>query len=92
MKDAQKVIGGLIAATAIGVAIGLLLAPATGKNTRKKIIDGSMKLKDDLMSSVDGSIDSLRKQLNAKIDQLAKSGKEVVNLGSEKVKMKESHN
>ena len=51
-----------------------------------------MKLKDDLMSSVDGSIDSLRKQLSAKIDQLAKSGKEVVNLASEKVKMKESHN
>ena len=38
------------------------------------------------------SIESLRKQLNAKIDQLAKSGKDVVNLGSEKVKMKESHN
>ncbi len=90
MKEAPKVIGGLIAATAIGVAIGLLLAPSSGKNTRKKIIDGSLKMKDDLMSSVDASIDGLRKQLNAKIDQLAKSGKDVVNLTSEKVKVKDN--
>jgi gas vesicle protein len=92
MKGSQKVIGGLVAATAIGVAIGLLLAPSSGRNTRKKIIDGSLKLKDDVMSSVDASIESLRKQLSAKIDQLAKGGKDVVNQASEKVKIKESHN
>jgi gas vesicle protein len=88
MKEA-RVIGGLIAATAIGMAIGLLLAPSSGKNTRKKIIDGSMKVKDDFVSSVESSIDALRKQLNAKIDQLAKGGKDVVNHASEKVKMKD---
>ena len=83
MKE-SKLIGGLIAATAIGVAIGLLLAPSSGQQTRKKIIDGSLKLKDDFMSSVDASIESLRKQINARIDQLAKGGKEVVNSASEK--------
>ena len=88
MKEA-RVIGGLIAATAIGMAIGLLLAPSSGKNTRKKIIDGSMKVKDDFVSSVESSIDALRKQLNAKIDQLAKGGKDVVNHASENVKMKD---
>ncbi|HEY5919815.1 MAG TPA: YtxH domain-containing protein [Chryseolinea sp.] len=92
MKGSQKVIGGLVAATAIGVAIGLLLAPSSGKNTRKKLIDGSMKLKDDVMSSVDASIDALRKQLSAKIDQLAKGSKDVVSQASDKIKMKESHN
>jgi gas vesicle protein len=84
MKESQKLIGGLIAATAIGVAIGLLLAPSSGQQTRKKIIDGSLKLKDDFMSSVDASIEALRKQINARIDQLAKGGKEVVNSASEK--------
>jgi gas vesicle protein len=90
MKEAQKVIGGLIAATAVGVAIGLLLAPASGKNTRKRIVDGSMKMKDDFMSSVDSSIDALRRQLNAKIDQIAKGGKDVVNMASEKAKVKDN--
>ncbi len=87
MKESQKLIGGLIAATAIGVAIGLLLAPSSGQQTRKKIIDGSLKLKDDFMSSVDASIEALRKQINSRIDQLAKGGKEVVNSASEKVKV-----
>jgi len=84
MKE-SKLIGGLIAATAIGVAIGLLLAPSSGQQTRKKIIDGSLKLKDDFRSSVDASIEALRKQINSRIDQLAKGGKEVVNSASEKV-------
>ena len=87
MKESQKLIGGLIAATAIGVAIGLLLAPSTGQQTRKKILDGSLKFKDDFMSSVDSSIEALRKQINSRIDQLAKGGKEVVNSASEKVKV-----
>jgi gas vesicle protein len=87
MKQAQKLIGGLIAGTAIGIAVGMLLAPASGQKTRRKILDGSVKLKDDFMSSVDASIEGLRKQLNSKIDQLAKGGKEVVNHASEKVKM-----
>ena len=87
MKESQKLIGGLIAATAIGVAIGLLLAPSSGQQTRKKIIDGSLKLKDDFRSSVDASIEALRKQINSRIDQLAKGGKEVVNSASEKVKV-----
>ena len=86
MKE-SKLIGGLIAATAIGVAIGLLLAPSSGQQTRKKIIDGSLKFKDDFMSSVDSSIEALRKQINSRIDQLAKGGKEAVNSASEKVKV-----
>jgi gas vesicle protein len=87
MKE-SKLIGGLIAATAIGVAIGLLVAPSSGQKTRKKIIDGSMKIKDDFMSSVDSSIEALRKQINSRIDQLAKGGKEVVNSTSEKAASK----
>jgi gas vesicle protein len=87
MKQSQKLIGGLIAGAAMGIAVGLLLAPSSGEKTRKKIVDGSLKLKNDFMSSVDSSIESLRKQINAKIDQLAKGGKEVVNHASEKVKI-----
>lgn len=87
MKGSQKLIGGLIAAGAIGVTIGLLLAPSSGEKTRKKLIDGSLKLKGDFMSSVDASIEALRKQLNARIDQLAKGGKDIVNKTSDKVKV-----
>ena len=87
MKDSKKLIGGLIAGTAIGVAVGMLLAPTSGQKARRKIVNGSLKLKDDLMASVDDSIETVRKQIITKIDQLSKAGKEVVNHASEKAKV-----
>lgn len=86
MKDKTKLIGGLIAGTAIGIAVGILLAPTSGEKTRKKIVGSSLKLKDDLMASVSASIENLRTQFNHKIDQLARGGKEAVNHATEKTK------
>ncbi|HND43991.1 MAG TPA: hypothetical protein PKX51_16850 [Cyclobacteriaceae bacterium] len=55
--------------------------------TRKKLMKGSNKLKDELLSSVEDSLDALREQFNAKIDKLAKQGKEAINHTSERVKV-----
>lgn len=87
MKNARKLVGGLIAGAAIGIAIGILLAPNSGVKTRKKLIGGSLRFKDDVMSSVDSSLESLRKQFNHKIDQLAKGSKELINHASDKAKI-----
>jgi gas vesicle protein len=83
MKNQQKLLGGLI----LGIAVGILLAPSSGEKTRKKIIDGSVGLKNDLMTSVNDAIESLRKQFVSKIDQLARGGKEAVNQASENTKV-----
>lgn len=87
MKNSKKLIGGLLAGAAIGIAIGVLLAPNSGIKTRKKLIGGSLRLKDDVMSSVEDTLESLRKQFNQKIDQIAKSGKDAINHTSERVKV-----
>ena len=87
MKDSKSLIGGLIAGTAMGIAIGMLLAPASGEKTRKRIVDGSVKLKDDLLTSVDESIETLRKQFNTRTDMLAKGGKDLINHASDKAKL-----
>ena len=87
MKNTKKLIGGLIAGAAIGIAIGVLLAPASGAKTRKKLLDDSLKLKDDAMASVEDSIATLKKQFNHKIDQLTRGSQEVINHASEKVKI-----
>jgi len=79
-------IGGFIAGAALGIAAGMLLAPDSGQRTRKKIVDGSIKLKDDLMNTVDTSLDNIRRQFNSKIDQLARAGKQNIDEASEKVK------
>jgi gas vesicle protein len=87
MKDSRNLIGGLIAGTAMGIAIGMLLAPASGGETRKRITDGSVKLKDDVMSSVDESIESLKNQFNKRADMLAKGGKDLANHAGDRAKL-----
>jgi gas vesicle protein len=87
MKDSKSLIGGLIAGTAMGIAIGMLLAPASGEKTRKRIVDGSAKLKGDLMTSVDESIEKLRTQFNTRTDMLAKGSKDLINHASDKAKL-----
>ncbi|MEJ7646316.1 MAG: YtxH domain-containing protein [Chryseolinea sp.] len=82
MKDANKLIGGLMAGAALGIAVGLLLAPRSGDKTRKKLVNDSLKIKDDVLSTVEGSIDSLRRQFNSKFDQIARGGKEAVKEGA----------
>jgi gas vesicle protein len=85
--NVKSLIGGLLAGAALGVAAGILLAPSSGVQTRKKLMKGSSKLKDELLSSVEDSLDSLRSQFNSKIDKLAKQGKETINHTSERVKV-----
>jgi gas vesicle protein len=39
--NAKSLIGGILAGAAAGVAIGILLAPASGKETRDNLVKGS---------------------------------------------------
>lgn len=84
--NARNIIGGFIVGAALGVAAGLLLAPTSGIRTRRKLIKGGKKIKDNVVDYVETSIDSLRSQFNEKIDSLAKRGKDVINHASERVK------
>ena len=86
-NDPKNLIGGIIAGAAIGIAVGMLLAPNDGKRTRQKLVDGSTKLKDNLVGSVNDSIEKLKEQFNTKLDQLAKEGKQKVDYTSEKIKV-----
>lgn len=87
MKDVKKIVGGFIAGAAIGATMGILLAPTSGPQTRKRIADGSAKLKGNAKSYIDESLEIMRKQINGKIDQLATGGKQIVNHTAEKAKV-----
>lgn len=87
-NDPKNLIGGFIAGAAVGIAIGMLLAPNDGRKTRQQIVDGSVKLKDNLVGTVNESIENLKNQFNTKIDQLAKEGKQkATDYTSEKIKV-----
>jgi gas vesicle protein len=85
----QKILVGVLTAVAAGVAIGLLLAPAKGEETRQKISDTASNLKkkfrrirssaiteiDDLKDVFENEIDGLQEDVREKILKLIKSGR-----------------
>ena len=85
--ETKKLIGGLLAGAAIGIAIGMLLAPRSGAQTQKKIVDGSKRLANDLRNAVGGSIDSIKSKYNGVVDETARRGKEVLSQASERAKV-----
>jgi gas vesicle protein len=60
--NAQKILIGTLSAMVAGVAIGLLLAPAKGSETRQKIADSASNLKKKLRK--------MRGKANEELDEL----------------------
>ena len=52
MKNSAKILGALFLGMAVGAAIGILLAPAKGSQTRKKIADRTKDLADNLKDKI----------------------------------------
>ena len=84
--DSKRMIGGLLAAAAIGAAIGILLAPASGERTRVKLARGSRKMVDSLEDTVEDSIELLKDRFNSGVDEVFKKGKELINHANDKIK------
>lgn len=85
--EAKNLIGGMLVGTAIGVAVGILFAPTSGKQTRKKIVSKSNDLITDLKKTIESSIDSLRSQYNNGVDHTTKRSKEVISKIGEQAKV-----
>jgi len=85
--DSKRMIGGLLAAAAIGAAIGILLAPASGERTRTKLIKGSRRLTDSLEETVEDSIELLKDKFNSGVDEVFKKGKELIGHANDKIKV-----
>jgi gas vesicle protein len=86
--NAKSLMGGLIVGAALGAAAGLLLAPASGDKTRRKLATGSKKVKKNVIDYVESSIEGLRTQVNKRIDQVTGKAKETVNNGADAVSSK----
>ncbi len=87
IMETKKLIGGLLAGAAIGVAVGILLAPGSGEDTQKKILRGSKRLANDIKNTVGESIDSIKNQYNGAVDETTRKGKEVIAQAGERVKV-----
>jgi gas vesicle protein len=61
---------GLLVAILTGAALGLLLAPRSGKDTRKKITNDSDKFLKDLQDTISNGFSSIRNQYDDAKDNL----------------------
>lgn len=84
----QKILIGVFAGLVAGTIAGLLLAPASGTETRQKIADGADDLKrkmHDFTDRVGEGIDNLKSTLKSKTDTMKNEmryrSKELVNSG-----------
>jgi gas vesicle protein len=64
MTNDQKVIVGFLCGVAAGALAGILLAPNSGEETRKKIADKATDLKDDLSTQLSSSFGRLSEQVS----------------------------
>jgi len=59
MNNSQKTALGIILGVTAGALAGLLLAPSTGADSRRKITDAAKGYKDDLGTQLSQAIDKL---------------------------------
>jgi len=65
---------GIVLGAAIGGLIGLLYAPETGEDTRKKVSEKTKEISDDLLDR----FDDLKDNVSEILDEVKKTGNQVI--------------
>ena len=87
MKKRIQLIGGLLIGVAIGAAVGMLMAPYSGKKSRNMLVKKSKNFGKQLGGVVQDSVESIKGTYNKKIDEYADSGVSSINTAKEKAKL-----
>lgn len=75
-NDVFKVIGGMLVGAIGGLVAGMLIAPDSGKGTRKKIADTASKINNELHDFAEETIEATKKSISETVDDLVKGHKE----------------
>jgi len=78
MNTTVKVIGGICLGAIAGTIAGVLLAPTSGRETRKQLKDKSNSMASEIKNSVSDYIDHVLHGYNRKVDTVAENGKEAI--------------
>jgi gas vesicle protein len=74
----MKALPGILIGLAVGAVVGLLLAPESGKKTRKNISKESDSFFSDLQDQLQSGLDNIRSQYDDFVETSAKKSKEAV--------------
>lgn len=85
MNAKLKVASGFLLGAAIGTVTGLILAPRSGKKTRRMLQSKSSRIANDLIEKANASLDSAKETYNKKINDYTKKGKSSLDHLSESI-------
>ena len=74
----MKSLPGILVGLAVGAVVGLLLAPESGKKTRKKITSESDSFFKDLQDQLQTGLENIKNQCNDYVDTAASKTQDVV--------------
>ena len=87
MNAGVKIMGGILIGALAGTVAGVLMAPSTGKKTRKMLMNRSKKFNKELNRAVHSSFEDLKKNYNRKLEEYASNGASSINSIREKMKV-----
>ena len=85
-SNIMRSLPGILVGLAVGAVVGLLLAPESGKKTRKRIASESDSFFKDLQDQLESGLESIKSQYNDYVDAAADKSKEVVSQAKKKAK------
>jgi gas vesicle protein len=85
MTNDQKVILGIICGAALGAVAGILLAPESGEETRKRIASKASDLKDDLTKNLNSTVSRLSSLATDTLNKVQNSSSELAKKAAESV-------
>ena len=82
----MKSLPGILLGLAAGAIVGLLLAPESGKKTRKRISSESDSFFKDLQDQLQTGLENIKNQYNEYVDTAASKTQDVVEEGKRRAK------
>ena len=82
----MKSLPGILVGLAVGAIVGVLLAPESGKKTRKRIVSESDSFFSDLQDQLQSGLESIKSQYNDYVESAADKTSDLVSQAKRKAK------
>lgn len=82
----MKSLPGIVLGLAVGALVGIMLAPQSGKKTRRKLSSGSDSFFKDLQDQLQSGLDAIKGQYDEYVDTAASRTNEVIGQAKRKIK------
>lgn len=82
----MKSLPGILVGLALGAVVGILMAPESGKKTRKRISSESDSFFKDLQDQLQTGLDNIKEQYNDYVDSGTEKTQDLVSQAKKKIK------